>query len=69
MSSSGRPRLQYCEPIELKEYDEQRERGIESHLLTLLNEIVANENLSVDERKKQLKKVSRQRVYSVGLVI
>uniref|UniRef100_F1L529 DEP domain-containing protein 1A n=1 Tax=Ascaris suum TaxID=6253 RepID=F1L529_ASCSU len=59
LSSSGRPRLQYCEPIELKEYDEQRERGIESHLLTLLNEIVANENLSVDERKKQLKKFKK----------
>uniref|UniRef100_A0A914ZU43 DEP domain-containing protein n=1 Tax=Parascaris univalens TaxID=6257 RepID=A0A914ZU43_PARUN len=58
-SSSGCPRLQFCEPIELREYDEQRERGIESHLLTLLNEIVANENLSVDERKKQLKKFKK----------
>ncbi|VDK73072.1 unnamed protein product [Anisakis simplex] len=46
----------FCEPIKSREYEEQREKGIESHLMALLDEIVANENLSVAERKKQLKK-------------
>ncbi|VDM49596.1 unnamed protein product [Toxocara canis] len=58
-NSVSRPSLQFCEPVDPKEYNEQREKGIESHLLALLDEIVANENLSVEERKKQLKKFKK----------
>lgn len=56
--SAGKSKKQFCEPIEPKEYRKQNESDIEKHLLALLDEIVANENLTVEEKRKQLKKVS-----------
>ncbi|MFH4984867.1 hypothetical protein AB6A40_011576, partial [Gnathostoma spinigerum] len=51
--------VRYCEQIPSKEYENQKSSGIEFHLLALLDGIVSNENLSVEERKKQLKKFKK----------
>ena len=48
---------QYCEPIKINEYDQQKEFGVERHLLNLLDNIVNNETITLEERKKQLRKV------------
>ncbi|VDD86992.1 unnamed protein product [Enterobius vermicularis] len=50
---------QYCEPIKINEYDQQKEFGVERHLLNLLDNIVNNETITLEERKKQLRKFKR----------
>uniref|UniRef100_A0A0N5ANJ5 DEP domain-containing protein n=1 Tax=Syphacia muris TaxID=451379 RepID=A0A0N5ANJ5_9BILA len=50
---------QYCKPIRLNEYDRQKQFGMEVHLLRLLDNIVDNETITVEERKRQLRKFKR----------
>lgn len=50
-------KLHYCEPIDIKEYELQKEEDIKVHLLHLLESIVSNENIAPADKKKRLKRV------------
>ncbi|EFO27879.2 hypothetical protein LOAG_00601 [Loa loa] len=58
--SSGAERLKqhFCEPIEIEEYESQKQ-DVDSHLLSLLNDILNDENLSIVDRKQRLKKFKK----------
>jgi hypothetical protein len=49
---------QYCAPIELNEYERQKTSNINNAISDLLEQIITDENLSPNDRRKKLKKVS-----------
>lgn len=66
-SSSEPGKTHYCEPIRVEEYELQK-KDVDGHLLALLESILNDENLSVSDRKKRLKKVKfRKQIYSFVL--
>lgn len=58
--SSGTERLKehFCEPIKIEEYESQK-KDVDSYLLSLLDGILSDENLSVADRKQRLKKFKK----------
>uniref|UniRef100_A0A1I8ELI8 DEP domain-containing protein n=1 Tax=Wuchereria bancrofti TaxID=6293 RepID=A0A1I8ELI8_WUCBA len=58
--SSGTERLKehFCEPIKVEEYESQK-KDVDSYLLSLLDGILSDENLSIADRKQRLKKFKK----------
>ncbi|VBB30258.1 unnamed protein product [Acanthocheilonema viteae] len=54
-SSAERLKQHFCEPIKVEEYESQK-KDVDGHLLSLLDDILSDENLSVAERRQRLKK-------------
>ncbi|VDN04847.1 unnamed protein product, partial [Thelazia callipaeda] len=57
-SSAERLKQHFCEPIKVEEYESQK-KDVKSHLLSLLESILTDENLSLTERKQRLKKFKK----------
>ncbi|KAL6734999.1 hypothetical protein Aduo_005481 [Ancylostoma duodenale] len=55
-SSKPTNSVQFCEPIQVEDYDNQQ-RYLEENLLELLEQICSDENLTISEKRKRLKKV------------
>lgn len=58
-SSAERMKQHFCEPIKVEEYEMQK-KDVDSHLLSLLEDILSDENLSVTDRRQRLKKVNAE---------
>ncbi|CAG9530020.1 unnamed protein product [Cercopithifilaria johnstoni] len=54
-SSAERLKQHFCEPIKVEEYESQK-KDVDNHLLSLLDGILNDENLSVADRRQRLKK-------------
>uniref|UniRef100_A0A915PT49 DEP domain-containing protein n=1 Tax=Setaria digitata TaxID=48799 RepID=A0A915PT49_9BILA len=57
-TSTERLKEHFCEPIKVEEYESQK-KNVDSHLLSLLDGILTDENLSVADRKQRLKKFKK----------
>ncbi|VDK83302.1 unnamed protein product [Litomosoides sigmodontis] len=57
-SSAERLKQHFCEPIKVEEYELQK-KDVDSHLLSLLEDILSDENLSVTDRRQRLKKFKK----------
>ncbi|RCN46414.1 hypothetical protein ANCCAN_07592 [Ancylostoma caninum] len=55
-SSKPTNSVQFCEPIQVEDYDNQQQY-LEENLLELLEQICSDENLTINEKRKRLKKV------------
>lgn len=56
-SSAERLKQHFCEPIKIEEYESQK-KDVDGYLLSLLDGILNDENLSPADRKQRLKKVN-----------
>uniref|UniRef100_A0A2K6VMF6 Rho-GAP domain-containing protein n=1 Tax=Onchocerca volvulus TaxID=6282 RepID=A0A2K6VMF6_ONCVO len=57
-SSAERLKQHFCEPIKVEEYESQK-KNVNGHLLSLLDDILNDENLSLTERRQRLKKFKK----------
>ncbi|KAL6734998.1 hypothetical protein Aduo_005481 [Ancylostoma duodenale] len=57
-SSKPTNSVQFCEPIQVEDYDNQQ-RYLEENLLELLEQICSDENLTISEKRKRLKKFKK----------
>uniref|UniRef100_A0A0R3RS43 DEP domain-containing protein n=1 Tax=Elaeophora elaphi TaxID=1147741 RepID=A0A0R3RS43_9BILA len=56
--SAERLKQHFCEPIKVEEYESQK-KNVDGHLLSLLDDILSDENLSVADRRQRLKKFKK----------